>query len=441
MSARLLFRSIALISYAILTCVGCSITDKYKVNKLESLFKSKNYRRMIEVYDSLAPTLKTNDQVARARNLYDKAYSIVSRSQAAIDSADVFAKYGYAPDAYRLYTRAIDLEPTEQTIVDKRNATPENGTPIFVWAGSMGDAEFVLTFHTKWISGDIHPASVDITVTNKSPMQPVFLVQFVPFLRYQAISNNQMHMMMVIFSPPFANEFKTPIWRGKTQTGHLSYKKAKVFNRNSDISLSEVFTRIMTGSDEACYLTLLGSEYSKISGFLLDGYDVGDTRAKVKNTTTNVSSEPGYIEIVSSKASSSLTETKTNKYYPELSYDGKVETAWQEATGTGGVGEWIEYHFEKECSISKIKIINGYGKYSNSGIDRYPQNSRIRKAALHFSDGSVQQLSMADKRDFQEISLDVVRTRSARLEIVEIYPGSKWNDNGISEIAFYGSGN
>ena len=145
------------------------------------------------------------------------------------------------------------------------------------------------------------------------------------------------------------------------------------------------------------------------------------------------------ISIVKSTASSCLPETKTWKYLPYLAYDGNSETAWQEGVEGHGVGEWIQFEFRSLWKVEKIRLLNGYCKYSKTGVDRHPQNSRIKTAVLHFSDNSTQEIQLSDTREYQEITINPVSTSSIKLEIKDYYPGSKWSDNSLSEIEFYGN--
>ena len=145
------------------------------------------------------------------------------------------------------------------------------------------------------------------------------------------------------------------------------------------------------------------------------------------------------LPIIASNASSVLPETKTNNYSPERAYDGEKSTAWQENSGTGGIGEWIEFEFDDTYFLKKIVLINGYAKYSSTGLDRFLQNSRIKRITLRFQDGSSQYFDLRDLRESQEVSITPIYTKSVKLEIIDCFPGDKWKDNGISEISFWGT--
>ncbi len=161
---------------------------------------------------------------------------------------------------------------------------------------------------------------------------------------------------------------------------------------------------------------------------------------KVDNTDRSKQQEKySKISIVKSNASSELSETRENMYKSICSYDGKPETAWQEGVDGHGVGEWIQFDFRNQWTIKKIRMLNGYCKYSKSGVDRHPQNSRIKTALLHFSDKTTQEIHLTDTREYQEITINPVSTSSIKLEIKDYYPGSKWSDNSLSEIEFYGN--
>ncbi len=123
--------------------------------------------------------------------------------------------------------------------------------------------------------------------------------------------------------------------------------------------------------------------------------------------------------------------------------DGNKNTAWIEASPDYGIGEKITIHFnpkDKAAGIpfDGIEITNGYAKSKSAWND----NSRVKlfrlshngmpKFYLELEDAIYPQ-SFYGGRDFLISAGDVVD-----LEIVDVYPGRKWKDTAISDLALKG---
>lgn len=132
-------------------------------------------------------------------------------------------------------------------------------------------------------------------------------------------------------------------------------------------------------------------------------------------------------------ASSSLKD-----YEPELTIDGKLDTAWLEGVRGNGIGEWLMYSAESEQTVSSITIYNGYLK--NDKV--YANNGRIKKFSIEFSDGEIitEDIPKAKYSEAEKgytITFDSPKvTSSIRLTILDAYQGAYYTDTGISGIAF-----
>jgi hypothetical protein len=270
---------ISLLAWALALCAaGCGKSDKDRVDELQVLLTQKQFRALIRTYEGLNPPLESPEELARARQLYDSAYHVVSQSLALVSAADSLASIGFAPEAYKKYTLAMSLEPTETTIVIKRNAVPAQGRPVYRWAGTLGPRDFSLTYHTKWDGTKLLPETVEIQVTNHHPTSPVLMVGFVPFISYMEVDGYHLRSLLVYFDPyrqsdPIRSALSKPLWRNNSASTTLSYSRSQIAKNNPALSYSDVFTRIMLGNDEACYIYLLGYRGVQLRGFDLVGYD------------------------------------------------------------------------------------------------------------------------------------------------------------------------
>ncbi|HXI24879.1 MAG TPA: discoidin domain-containing protein [Pyrinomonadaceae bacterium] len=157
----------------------------------------------------------------------------------------------------------------------------------------------------------------------------------------------------------------------------------------------------------------------------------------VKGTPTDqgdiVSTTPGNggpLKITASSSSVRLA-VQTNTYYPSNTIDGKRATAWIEGVDGVGIGEWIQYDFDREINVHRILIQPGY--FKSPAI--WSQNNRLATVTARFSDGSSRQLNFDDIMQSQKVDVGSIKTRWVRLVIESVYYGSD-PDTAISEVAF-----
>lgn len=122
-------------------------------------------------------------------------------------------------------------------------------------------------------------------------------------------------------------------------------------------------------------------------------------------------------------------------YYALNAIDGKSDTAWVEGVDGNGENEWIEFTLDGEYDVNGIEIANGYRKSS----DIFMKNGRVKQARIIFSDGTSMDCELTDSAEgMQRIDFaSAVKTNSVRLQIVSVYPGSKYTDTCISEVNIY----
>lgn len=125
-------------------------------------------------------------------------------------------------------------------------------------------------------------------------------------------------------------------------------------------------------------------------------------------------------------------------YYPCLSNDYSIHTAWVEGVDGPGIGEWLRTPLQLDKTYDNFWFGNGY----MSSQDIWAKNNRVKKAKLTFEGYAEfeQIVTFEDVYGTQEINLNQPITGSeyAQLEILEVYPGSEFDDTAISEIQFRG---
>lgn len=142
----------------------------------------------------------------------------------------------------------------------------------------------------------------------------------------------------------------------------------------------------------------------------------------------------GQLTVKDVKASSTAPESMGVSFSPTFMVDGKVGTFWGEGEASAGLGEWIEFRFDGEVTLSRIELYNG-NWYSREYYDRH---NRAKMIQVKFSTGTPEKWELVDKLEKQVLVLKTpVKTRSVRLVLKEIFPGNTYNDTYLSEILFF----
>jgi hypothetical protein len=128
--------------------------------------------------------------------------------------------------------------------------------------------------------------------------------------------------------------------------------------------------------------------------------------------------------------SSTLAPQSGRTYSKSNLGDSNPMTAWVEGSSIDS-GQYFE------VSAVNINVIyNGY----QATVNTFRNNARVKKFKVYMDGKPLCYLVLEDKMDGQGFQLpfewEFEKYHSFRFEIVEIYPGEKWNDVGISEVDF-----
>lgn len=148
-------------------------------------------------------------------------------------------------------------------------------------------------------------------------------------------------------------------------------------------------------------------------------------------------------------ASSYLSAQGNTTYTPKNAHDFDYKSAWVEGVSGYGVGEYITYSFPQENPrITTISIVNGYVKSEKA----WKANSRVKKLKMYLDDVPYAILVLEDKKAAHHFTvapigngdrdnydeLSKLPDWTLKFEILEVYPGEKYEDTVISEIYFDG---
>lgn len=146
----------------------------------------------------------------------------------------------------------------------------------------------------------------------------------------------------------------------------------------------------------------------------------------------------GVVDTV--RASNWLSPTGKFDYKPMNAHDFNHQSVW--ATDGKGVGQWLEYEFQgKNPRITTVKILNGHVKTEKA----WQENSRVKRLKLYYMGKPYAILELEDSRSMQCFDVGVLGPHdenapswTLRFEIMDIYPGTKYEDTIIAELYFDG---
>lgn len=209
----------------------------------------------------------------------------------------------------------------------------------------------------------------------------------------------------------------------------LSAIYEEIFNRQQSQYVTEFISDGNTQNATARNITL---------EIISDDYE-GELNSSYIKTDEIYLSDVSNANIASITASSHLVEyyesTGTLNHEAMNVIDGSYRTAWVENSPDYGIGEWLEIKFDSAHNMNGIEISNGYKKSSTL----YEKNSRPRILKFTFSDGTSFNQTMEDRFEgSQTITFpSAVVTNSVKIEIMDIYQGSVYQDTCITEIRVF----
>jgi Nicotine adenine dinucleotide glycohydrolase (NADase)/Double zinc ribbon len=155
-------------------------------------------------------------------------------------------------------------------------------------------------------------------------------------------------------------------------------------------------------------------------------------------TTARAAAAPAPVKLdprsISASASSELPPADTVTYSIRNTLDGNRRTAWNNhsAVDGSGIGETLTYRFSSPVHLVRIDVVNGYAKTAKLRAD----NGRIRGAVIG-TDRRTVRASFSDTTARQRLDRDFGMTREVTLQVTSIYPGARYTDLALTEIAFW----
>jgi hypothetical protein len=137
---------------------------------------------------------------------------------------------------------------------------------------------------------------------------------------------------------------------------------------------------------------------------------------------------------ISASASSELPPADNVSYSIRNTLDGNTRTAWNNhsAARGSGAGETLTYRFSSSVHLVRIDLVNGYAKTAELRAD----NGRIRGVVI-LTDRRTLRATLSDTASRQRLDRDFGMTSEVTLRVTSIYPGARYTDLALTEIAFW----
>ncbi|AZQ65388.1 hypothetical protein EI427_24560 [Flammeovirga pectinis] len=160
--------------------------------------------------------------------------------------------------------------------------------------------------------------------------------------------------------------------------------------------------------------------------------------------------------IGTASASSTLKENENLNYSVNNLSDLNLTTAWVEGEEGNGIGESFSFQFNWKnsyegygkvyCFSGIIEVFNGYCKSEKLWLE----NGRIKQLKMYLNNYPVCLIELSDSWQYQKVNIQEFFKSEYNLngkftlkdndvlkfEIIELYPGTKYNDVCLSEFVF-----
>lgn len=169
----------------------------------------------------------------------------------------------------------------------------------------------------------------------------------------------------------------------------------------------------------------------------------GTTAPTTPGSRTRSSSPTPTPSVISSsriKAKASSTNPR-GPYAIGNTLDGLKNTAWNSDGDVVGPGPGItlSYDLGRVVRLSAITVRNGYVTSKVLGTNAFAANGRLKRVTVRTDRGSLL-WELRDTPKPQTLRAQLGSTRRVTLTVVSVYPGSRFTDLALTDIAFTGVG-
>ena len=164
----------------------------------------------------------------------------------------------------------------------------------------------------------------------------------------------------------------------------------------------------------------------------IDNDVVMEVRNLVESNNRNVYPLVDNNHIKNVSASSELSNSQGS--YPAANLIDQSWRTWAEGSRGNGTGESFTItlsDYYEIVTVAGFALKNGYGH-----LDYYGQNNRVKSFKIYIDGIYTETIAIRDSINFEQYALkEPVTCETIRFEIDDVYPGTRFNDTCVAEIA------
>ena len=232
-------------------------------------------------------------------------------------------------------------------------------------------------------------------------------------------SNRQIEMWNIYDYDPDPSEAK------KADPNFMQKRDQRLgtYNINNENGIDFITVRWENGTTDRYLILLIGNERSPI-------LYAGDGKPYFNSTKFKELRPYGYAEGNGGwiTASSSLTEGSTRYSTDKLGFN--IGECWAEGVKGYGIGETLTLNL---LYTPYLYISSGFVSFSKPHLFR--ENTRIKRIKFSNEFGESEEILLKDMPHFQVIDTEMsLGTGVFKIEILEVYPGTKYTDTCVNSI-------
>jgi len=220
------------------------------------------------------------------------------------------------------------------------------------------------------------------------------------------------------------------------EKGTEKRQQSGTYSLYNDNGIDFLNVRWNNGGNEK-YLYLISGLGDKSGAYLFLYKNDGDAyfQGFIRGSNVDYFSSGGF----NITASSYLIEN--GRKYSTQKLGTKIGECWAEGVPGNGIGEKLMLGFTYYGVSSIMQISSGFVSYSKPNL--YRENSRIRKIKITNQSGKSVVVELSDTPHYQAVNLEKYFSdhdweSKYILEIMEVYPGTKFTDTCVNAICFPG---
>lgn len=220
----------------------------------------------------------------------------------------------------------------------------------------------------------------------------------------------------------------------KFENGYFIFRDYDIGEKKNNYIISSKKMKLIINS-RLTYLVFDANEKLLVlaNDEILVAYDMNSKKPKIFGTSLGNASE--FIDFPNSQLIQSSSEFSENGHVYRASNISNLnlKSPWVEGVSGNGIGETIS--FKGNCSY--LYLFNGFVSFEKPSL--YEENARIKKIKISFPEEKDKQDLIVDLNDTpnpQKIKLGFRCNSKIKIEILDVYEGSKYQDACLNCIMF-----